>query len=247
MQDEIINTMKQILFPDTLNASGFQNLIRLRRWNRCTPLFKETEKCPKSSGPHPLPCAKMASSLHPLATHQPQCWAAGWHWRAGAPAQGAAVRQSYLGKPRTEAAGGGGGCVGKTRKKEKRDERNFLVLSHSLPRLSRFTIPSGRANGRWEEPSSLLLHYTRLPSCLGSRHRSADTGEAPPSASQPRGISPAGEGQHAPDRAGNQAYFPRSFTISKKQPGREGNISRREPASTAVSVRAAPAGWPGRG
>lgn len=69
-------------------------------------------------------------------------------------------------------------------------ERNFLLLSHSLPQLSRFTIPCGKANGRWEKPSSLLLHYTRPPSCLGSRHRSADAGEAPASASQPRGISP---------------------------------------------------------
>lgn len=138
--------------------------------------------------PPPSPSAKMASSLHPLATYQPQCWAAGWHWRAGAPAQGAAVRQSYLGKPRFEA--GRGKKLKEIKGGWEPDERNFLLLSHSLPQLSPFTIPSGRANGRWEEPSSLLLHYTRLPSCLGSRHGFADPGEAPASASQPRGMSP---------------------------------------------------------
>ncbi|XP_054685467.1 proline-rich proteoglycan 2-like [Grus americana] len=68
---------------------------------------------------------------------------------------------------------------------------------------------------------SRLRSYSITPACL---HVSG-VGTAPRTLGKrlllppsPEASPPAEERRHAPDRAGNQAYFPRSFTISKKEP-----------------------------
>lgn len=143
-------------------------------------------------------------------------------------------------KDRGSRRGGGGG---NNRGKKKNATRGISSFFHTA-----FLHSPGlqsRLEGQTADERSRLRSYSITPVCL----HVSEAGTAPRTLGKrlllppsPEASPPAGERQHAPDRAGHRAYFPRSFTISKKQPGREGNISRREPAPAAMSVRAAPAG-----
>lgn len=197
--------------------------------------------CPNTSGPHPLPAAKMASSFHPVATHQPQCRAAGWHWRAGAPAQGAAVRQAYLGKPRFEPAGekkkGGGGT------KPRREE---IPLAFTQPSLT-LTVYNPVWKGKWQMRGAVFALTPLQPPAFMPRQPAALSGlggSAWLCLPAPRHLPRRGGRRHAPDPAGNRAISHAASRHRRKRPVGKGTYPD---APTAVSVSAGPAGWPGRG
>lgn len=144
-------------------------------------------------------------------TYRPQRRAAGRRRRAGA---GAAARGTAA-RPSSWGCGGRGGAGNKDT-----DESDFLRFPAAAA-SSRLTARSARADGRWGAPAALLLPRGGPSAWL--RGAGEDAGRRRP--------APGKASRRRPPR--ERAYFPRSFTISKKQPGWEGNISRRE--ATAVT------------
>lgn len=174
--------------------------------------------CPNTSGPHPLPAAKMASSLHPVATHQPQCRAAGWHWRAEAPEQGAAVRQAYLGKPRFEPGEEKKG--GKKREKSQTPKRGKSSCFRTAF-LNSLGLQS-RLEGQMADERSRLRSYSITAACL----HASGAGSAQRTRGKRLALPPSPEASPPPGRTAARSrprwepgYFPRSFTTSKKAPG----------------------------
>lgn len=187
--------------------------------------FVRRQRCAQTAAdPTPL-AAKMASSLEAVATHQPQCRAAGWHWRAGAPAQGAAVRQAYLGNTRVQPPGEKNkGLKKKTQPKPRREE---MPPAFAQPSFNALGLQS-RLEGQMADERSRLLSY----SIRAARLHARGAGSAQRTRGKRLALPPSPEA--SPDPAGT-GYFPRSFTTSKKAPGWEGNISSG--AHSGVSQR----------
>lgn len=128
------------------------------------------------------------------------------------------MRQSYLGKPRIEAEGG-------EEKKKKGGRKKPPPRGISSFFRTAFLNCLGlqsRVERQMADERSRLRSYSITP----ARLHASGVGTAPrtlgkrlPLPPSPEASPPAEARRHAPHRAGNRAYFPRSFTISKKEPG----------------------------